>query len=164
MDYRAARNIMMLVMPDSHLNAEWSNFPNAKLANCLQHLVTNCRRSSQMGIWWVRRLPKCVFRKLPNLPNAKMVATRPTVQMRIWVSQIRVRWVGRLTKCAFDYLKCAFEELVASRPTRDQLCSLKVGQLTKCTFGVSAYSPTAHLWRPKTVGQLRIWEVGQLRI
>jgi len=41
--------------------------------------------------------------------------SRPTRQMRIWISQICVWWVGPLTKCASEYLKCAFEELVASR-------------------------------------------------
>jgi len=106
-------------MPYSHWNAKWSNFLNAKLANCL--------RSSQMRILLICWLPKCLFHELLKFPNAKLVASRPTHD--------------KLFKCAFVILIYVFGEsadspnahlrysnaYLMSGLTRDQFCIWNLG-------------------------------------
>jgi len=103
------------IMLDSHLNAKLSNLPNTKLANW--------RRTCQMRIWRVCRLPKRAFHELVDLWNAKLWSTyfRTLHVGSRWTRDMRIWWNDRLTKYAFwwvDWLtKCAFGKSNDSWPT-----------------------------------------------
>jgi len=133
-------------------------------ANCRRDVLNAyfvSRPTHQMRIWRVNQLLKC---KVVRESADSYLVSRPDSRNTYLGSPTTVgslpnNFAFRESADSivreiriFEYLKFAFEVLVASRPTRDQLCIWQVGQLTKCAFEESADTPNAHLGRSTIVG------------